>query len=315
MPKTMLKVFIFLIISVGIFLPKPLSASSNIVINEIMYDLEESDTDREWVEILNLGSDSVDLTNWRLEEGGTNHTLTLKQGDINLGPGNFALIVDNYDKFIQEHAGFSQTVIDSSFSLLNTGEILRIKDSADGNIIDEVNYSSDWRAAGDGNSLQRQSDGSWLSAQPTPGEQNETNPAPSPSPSPTPILAPSPSPTSSSSTKSPTPTSKSSPKSSSKKSPSPSPQILGKSETKSDSPTQQPTIENSIAQVDPNQFNAPSPSPSAYSQPVTKKVAGFLVGAGAILIGLSVGGFLWYKRQEEQPKIQKERDRFDEKEE
>jgi len=184
-------------------------ADTHIIINEIMYDPVGSDDNHEWIELFNNSSVTIDLTNWRFEEGGTQHRLTLKQGSISISQDGYAVIADNADTFLSEHPGFSGNLIDSSFSLSNTGEALKIRDNYNGNIIDEVTYTSDWGASGDSNSLQRKNDGDWIATVPTPGEQNANEQAPTSTPSPTLTLKPSPSPKSSSSqtsTKSPTPT-------------------------------------------------------------------------------------------------------------
>ena len=52
-------------------------AYANILINEVMYDVEGTDTDREWIEVYNDGSESVDLSTYKLFEANTNHGLTL----------------------------------------------------------------------------------------------------------------------------------------------------------------------------------------------------------------------------------------------
>jgi len=57
---------------------------SQVVITEVMYDLEGSDSGREWVEIVNLSSQTLDISLWKFFENGTNHGLALFQGEINL---------------------------------------------------------------------------------------------------------------------------------------------------------------------------------------------------------------------------------------
>ncbi|MBI2012815.1 lamin tail domain-containing protein [Candidatus Curtissbacteria bacterium] len=255
----------------------PTFANVSIVINEIMYDLDGSDSDREWIEIVNIGSDSVDLTSWRFEEAGTQHTLVLKQGSAQLASGQYALIVDNYDKFLQDNPGFSGTVFDSSFSLSNTGENLKLRDAQNGNVINEVTYSSDWGAAGDGYSLQRKPDNSWIAAAPTGGSTNATEPAPSLQPSPTSSSSQSNTISSSSKTtkspSSPTPKSQSA--------------ILGeKSSDQEASSSLLSSLENSPS---------PQPSPSGQSSSRTK-IAALLVGSGAVLIGLALGSYFWFRR-------------------
>ena len=53
----------------------PNFAFASISITEIMYDLDGSDTDREWVEIFNDGN-PVDLTGWKFNDG-SNHILNV----------------------------------------------------------------------------------------------------------------------------------------------------------------------------------------------------------------------------------------------
>ncbi|HYF10371.1 MAG TPA: lamin tail domain-containing protein [Candidatus Paceibacterota bacterium] len=146
----------------------PLAASAEVTFTEVMYDLETgSDSGREWVEIRNDGSASVDVSGYRFREGDSNHTLTLSQGNAVLPPGGVAVIADNPSKFLADHPSFSGTLFDSSFSLSNAGETLTLKDGALIDI-DQFTYSSDMGAAGDGKSLQK-TGSAWAAAAPTPG--------------------------------------------------------------------------------------------------------------------------------------------------
>ncbi len=142
-----------------------------VVINEIMYDLETgADGGREWVEILNNGDTSIDLTNWKFFENNTNHGLTVAQGNIVLSPNGYAIIADDSSKFLIDNPSFSGTIFDSAFSLSNDGEGLAVKDN-NLIIIDEVTYNSTQGANGNGQSLQN--DGSiWKTGTPTPGTLN-----------------------------------------------------------------------------------------------------------------------------------------------
>lgn len=202
------KVFIGLVV-VLIFLFEAKSVfAGDIVINEIMYDLSgsdtKSDTNREWIEIYNKGTSSTDLTNWRFKEGGTNHTLNQYQGSINLDPGGFAVIVDNPATFLNDNSGFSGTIIDSSFSLSNTGEILTILQDDLITVSDEVTYQSSWGGAGTGGSLERKSasgtsndSSNWQEGAigGTPGTNNSSGLTPTPTPSPSPSQTPTSMPT------------------------------------------------------------------------------------------------------------------------
>ncbi len=167
MCKTLYQGINFLLFVAFIFLPAISFAS--IEITEIMYDLEGSDSKREWVEIYNSGAEQVDLTGWKLYENETNHKLT-EQGSTILPVGRYAIIADDVSSFLSEHPDFSGVLFDSAFSLKNSGEtlILRNENLED---IDIVVYDTEIGADGDGNSLQKVS-GLWLAGSPTPGKAN-----------------------------------------------------------------------------------------------------------------------------------------------
>jgi hypothetical protein len=113
--------------------------SETIRINEIMYNPAGTDSGHEWIEIYNKADYAINITGWRLYEQGTNHTLTLQNGSMEIPANGFAVIADNYLNFLTDYPGYSGTLIDSSFSLLNTGEYLAIKNDTL-EIIDEVTY-------------------------------------------------------------------------------------------------------------------------------------------------------------------------------
>ncbi len=160
------------------FLLIPLIAKGAVVINEIMYDLDGSDSGKEWIEVFNNNDTAVDLTNWKFFEAETNHKLTLIQGGSSIPAHGYAIIADNSGNFLTDNPGFSGILFDSTFSLSNTGESLALKDG-DSNIIDELTYNSSWGANDDGNSLQRKSatgnsndSTNWGTGGPTPGALN-----------------------------------------------------------------------------------------------------------------------------------------------
>ena len=145
-------------------------STGSIVITEIMYDLPGSDTGREWIEVKNNSSGDVDLSTYKFFENDTNHKLESFQGELILSYGSFAIIADDPAKFLIDWPNFSGIIFDSSFSLSNTGEILFLKDE-NSNIVDEVNYVSLWGASGNGKSLQRKTDNSFIEELPTPGAE------------------------------------------------------------------------------------------------------------------------------------------------
>jgi hypothetical protein len=144
----------------------PTFSNAQVMMTEVMYDLEGTDTGREWVEIYNAGSVGVDLADWKLYEANTNHRLTAVSASVIPAQG-FAIIADNTAKFLTDNPSFSGVLFDSVFSLSNEGETLVLRDGS-GADIDTFSYTSALGAVGDGMSLQK-SGSSWTSALPTIG--------------------------------------------------------------------------------------------------------------------------------------------------
>lgn len=157
---------ILLLSTVAIVIAAPVYAG--VVITEIMYDLDGTDTGREWIEIQNTGSSQIDLTGWKFFEANTNHGITAANPQAFLLPaGAYAVIADNIEKFLVDWPSFSGVLFDSAFSLSNTSEAISIRNSELLDV-DSVTYSSGLGANGDGNSLQRVNS-EWAAALPTPG--------------------------------------------------------------------------------------------------------------------------------------------------
>lgn len=131
---------------------------ADVTINEIMYDVEGTDTDREWIEVYNSGTDAVDLSTWKFFEGNSNHALVPFEGGSSISAGGYAVIADKPEKFKIDWPNFSGVLFDSSFSLNNDpGEELSLKDDTL-TIRDTVAYVVTVGAAGDGNTLNRSGD-------------------------------------------------------------------------------------------------------------------------------------------------------------
>jgi len=148
-------------------------AQANFEITEIMYDVEGTDTNREWVEVKNTGSEATDLSKWYFFSDNTKHAL-VPQGDSMVPPGGYAVIVQNYPKFIVDWPNISNFVFDSSWTgFSNEGETIAMKDPSQ-NIIGAITFSASTGANGDGNSLQN-INGSWSGNIPTPGQENKSS--------------------------------------------------------------------------------------------------------------------------------------------
>ena len=149
----------------------PLFTSAQVYFSEIMYDPKDTDASSggEWVEVQNTGSTAVDFTKLIFFENDTNHGITA-DGVAEIPPGGYAVISKDPTVFKSYFTNFSSLLFKASFSL-NDGEKLVIKINKDDPVTSDnsVEYTSDQGAKNDGNSLQKNLSGSWVSATPTPG--------------------------------------------------------------------------------------------------------------------------------------------------
>lgn len=165
MQKNILILFLFLLI------PK---ISFAMLINEIMFDAPGTDTGHEWIEVYNSTQNEIDLLNWRFFENSVAHTLDLIRGENKIPVGGYVIIASDSNLFMADYPDFSGILFDSVFSLVNTGELLALVNSS-GEKVNEITYSGDIGAKGDGNTLQLV-DGVFISALATPGAQNAQEP-------------------------------------------------------------------------------------------------------------------------------------------
>jgi len=146
------------------------SQTSALIFNEIMYDPDGADTDREWIELLNERNDTVDLTGWKFFEANVNHGLTVSQGAMLIPIGGYAIISNNPSKFLQDNPTFQGTLIKSSFSLSNSGEYLAMKNPS-GAIQDSLTYIPSLGGQDDGSTLSYIG-GAWVRGDKTPSATN-----------------------------------------------------------------------------------------------------------------------------------------------
>ena len=153
-------IFILFSLFLGISIYPVQAQTSDLVISEIMYDLSGSDSDREWVEIYNSGSELVEVLTgssrsaWRFFDG-SNHTLTLVQGTTTISSAEFFILADDGANFLMEHPGLTATVFDTVMSLNNSSSTVAI--SFDGGMTQgiQAGYDSAWGGAGTGYSLEK----------------------------------------------------------------------------------------------------------------------------------------------------------------
>jgi len=150
----------------------PFITHGQLIINEIQYNPAGTDGGYEWIELHNNGDAVVSVEDFSLRESDKNHRIT--QTNESLGwsiPTNgYAIIVDNPTKFLEKHPGFPGLLFDSSFTLVNTGELVELL-NPDGELIFGFMYDPQWGGDGDGSTLGLL-DTQWKSTESTPGRRN-----------------------------------------------------------------------------------------------------------------------------------------------
>lgn len=241
----------------------PSSVSAAVSINEFVSDTEGTTADPDWVEIYNSGSESVDLSLYRLRDNTATNKLDL-EGTLNAG---------------------GYVTFDWTNRLNKDGDVIKLLLISTEEIIDQVGYGdsgSDVSSPVAGQSAGRQPDGTntWVifgsltkgssnnasipvpTATPTPTTEPTNTPTPATANTPTPTKVPTP-------TKTPTPTLK--PKSNS---PSPTP-----------TPKAQSSAPTSVL-GEKTKTNTPTPTTSSKPQGSSSdNLAKILIGLGVVFLG------------------------------
>lgn len=117
----------------------PATAFAQVVITDVMCNPVGSDADGEWVKIKNTGTENVDITGWKFNDG-SNHILNVPPD--NGGTGDMVLDVDEEVMLANKADKVSGvgTIIDTVMSLSNSGDTLKLID-ADGTEVNTVTYT------------------------------------------------------------------------------------------------------------------------------------------------------------------------------
>ncbi|MDO9548739.1 MAG: lamin tail domain-containing protein, partial [Candidatus Marinimicrobia bacterium] len=113
----------------------------SIVINEFMY-VPKSDWGGEWIELLNISGDTVNLRNWTIADNSTRALMT--DADYFVPPGSYVVIAS--DSVLLEYWDVGEYFIKSKVKLpaLNdAGDSIVVRDLC-GQTIDALKYSSAW---------------------------------------------------------------------------------------------------------------------------------------------------------------------------
>jgi PKD repeat protein len=151
---------ILAVISMGFFCWQKAWANQNLIINEIMYDLAGADDKHEWIEIYNAGTEAIDLTGWKFNDGdnATNHILNAppkngSRGTMIIPAGDFALLAGDAETLVLDLPNYGGTIIDTVMSLSNVSAQLKLL-NAEGAEVAVISYDKNLGANGNGKTLE-----------------------------------------------------------------------------------------------------------------------------------------------------------------
>ena len=121
-----------------------------LIVNEIDYDQPGSSDSAEFIEILNPGTDAVDLSAYRFElvDGADDEPYRSYDGSGQLAGGGFLVIADK--KVIADLPGGTLSIPLTGSGVTNGPDGVRIVATADGRVVDAVHYEGSVPGAGEG---------------------------------------------------------------------------------------------------------------------------------------------------------------------
>jgi hypothetical protein len=115
------------------------SSDIKIVINEINYNSSPEKDTKDWVELYNAGSSSVNLKNWIISDTGPESGFTIPS-DLVLIPDAFIVLCRNLTAFRKVFPTVKNAIGDLNFGLSSSGDDINLFDPQ-GNTVDFVKYS------------------------------------------------------------------------------------------------------------------------------------------------------------------------------
>ena len=128
------------------------TASKAIVINEINYHSAEDFDSDDWVELYNVGSERVDLSQWRLLDSQDEEGFVFPENTI-LEAGAYLVSCRDSERFalLYQSTSAATCLGDWSFGLKGSGERIRLL-NAEGQLVDSLEYGDEapWPLEADG---------------------------------------------------------------------------------------------------------------------------------------------------------------------
>jgi hypothetical protein len=123
-----------------------------LTITEIMYNPEGNDSGREWIEVFNNSSETINILSgkngWRINDG-KNH---LFEEDLTIYPQEIFVIVQDKSLFLKDYPNFQGKMIQANFSLKNESGKIQIFDEQK-RLRTEISYQSSCGGQNNGYSI------------------------------------------------------------------------------------------------------------------------------------------------------------------
>lgn len=129
---------------------------SQVVLNEVMY--APVSPNKEWFELINKGTSSVDLQNWKWRDAAAGNALrTISVLNLILLPDSFIVVCEDSVSFRNQYPDFFGKAVQSSgwSALNNSGNENLVIFDAFGNHADSLTYNNSWGTGITGFSLER----------------------------------------------------------------------------------------------------------------------------------------------------------------
>ena len=133
------------------FKQNSLNNGSDVVINEINYNSSDDFDPKDWVELYNNTSSSIDLSGWYFSDSDDEHQFIFADG-FALEASEYVVISRDKEAFQAVFPNVSNVLGDMDFGFSGSGELLRVFNAQD-ELIDQVTYSDNapWPIEADGN--------------------------------------------------------------------------------------------------------------------------------------------------------------------
>lgn len=109
-----------------------------VVINEISYNSSSDLDTKDWIELVNNGLKTVDLSGWLLIDSGIDTGYVFEKGTL-IAPGDYLVVCRNLDDFNRFYPEISNSTGNLPFGLSSDGDALRLYDR-ESHLIDFVNF-------------------------------------------------------------------------------------------------------------------------------------------------------------------------------